>query len=133
MTIDQFLQAVEGYYGQYRPQVRPVVEQWLRSQRPGTQALSRLFAELVQTQTSQYRTPPDVAIMKPMIQRLREEVDHERMADLTRLSLPDPADVVDPSDARGLVAAIADALVNHRDPRSDDAVRSYFEKYGVEM
>lgn len=131
MTIEQFLSNVEGYYGPYREPVKPIVLQWLRAQRPSGADLSRLFGDLVKEHTSQYRTPPDVAIMRPMLYQIQSEADHQRLADLTRPQLPDPSEVVDPDDARALISAVMRALSEGRDPRADAVVRDQLQKYGV--
>jgi hypothetical protein len=122
---------LEGYYGDYRPAVKPVVSQWLQSQRTTDHELSRLFAELVKTHTGQYRTPPDVAIMLPLLRQIQAETDHQRLADMTRLQLPDASEVVDPSEARSFISAVMSALASGEDPRQDEAVREHLRKQGV--
>lgn len=132
MTVETLMQNLEAYYGEYRDAVRPIVVQWLRSQRPTDAELSRLFAELIKTHTSQYRTPPDVAIMRPVLEQIQGEMEHEHLSKITAPLLPDATELADINDSRGLIAAVFGALLRNEDPRDDAVVRHYLEKYGVQ-
>ena len=131
VTVEEFIGRIEGYYGEYRPAVKPVVVQWIRSQRAGSQELTRLFAELVKTHTSQYRTPPDVAIMRPLLLDIQEESEQHRLADLTRPMLPDASEVVDSVTQEAFWAAFNGAIRDGRDPAADAELRAILERLGV--
>ena len=129
MNVEQFISNIEGYYGEYRSAVKPIVMQWIFSQHASGPELSRLFAELVKAHTSQYRTPPDVAIMLPILAQIKAEAEHQWLADMTRLQLPDASEIVGPDEARGFMSALLTAMAGGRDPKNDPAVCEYLERY----
>lgn len=131
MTMQEFIVQLEGYYGEYRPAVKPVVIQWIRSQSPSGRELGRLFAELVKTQTGQYRTPPDVAIMRPLLSQIKAESEHEYLADVTRVALPDVSEVVDRETQNEFWGAVIDAMKAGRDPADDQRVTGILDRLGV--
>lgn len=131
MTIATFIKQLEGYYGDYRPTVRAVVLQWLQSRKPTEHELAGLFAELVTEYTSQYRTPPDVAIMRPLLRRIQEESDHNRIADLTRTMLPDASEVVDRETQEAFWEAVNRAVSEGRDPSADEDISAILDQLGV--
>lgn len=131
VKVREFVERIEGYYGEYRPAVKPVVVQWIRSQQPTDTELSRLFAELIKTHTSQYRTPPDVAIMRPVLQQIQGETEHERLADLTRIALPDASEVVDHELQTRYWDAVICAMREQRDPADDETVTQVLQEMGV--
>lgn len=130
-TIEKFVEACEAYYGVYPDIVRDMLEMWLRSQRVAGHELRAIFGQVVQTLEQRYKTPPDVATLKPMLMRIREDAEHRRLEESTKHLLPDPADCVERRDAKEFVAAILTAMSEGRDPREDATVKSQLEKYDV--
>lgn len=122
---------LEEYYGKYRDPVRETVVRWIHSQKVTEKELLSLYAEIIKTQTSQYRTPPDVAIMLPMLRQIQAEAEHERLADMTRLALPDASEVVDRDTQDRFMEALNNAIKEGRAPKHDETVNEILKDLGV--
>ena len=131
MNVEQFILNIEGYYGEYRSAVKPIVMQWIFSQHASGPELSRLFAELVKAHTSQYRTPPDVAIMLPILAQIKAEAEHQWLADMTRLQLPDASEIVDRETQDRYWEAMTTAMREGRDLSDDQTISSILDRLGV--
>lgn len=62
MTIKDFLEAVEGYYGPYRPVQKRIVAQYLAQRAWPPEYLSSLFAYLTKTVSCEKHFVPDIAV-----------------------------------------------------------------------
>lgn len=131
MTIPEFIANLEEYYGEYRPAVRAVAIQWLQSKKPPAALLSKLYAQVVLQCSSQYRTPPDVAVMKPMLEQLYGEMEHEFLTAATCPRLPDASEVVGREQAESFMDMLMGSIAKGRDPRQDEEVISFLESLGV--
>lgn len=133
MTIEQFIEQIEGYYGPYNDVMRSVVVGFLETHYPslGKRGMELLFTEVVKTFTSQYKSQPDVAIMRPMVLRIMEETEHDFLISATRGLLPDPAECVKPEDGERFMKIVIECLDNKQDPRENAEFQALLDKYGV--
>ena len=133
VTIEQFIEKIEGYYGPYNDVMRSVVVGFLRTHYPslGMRGMAMLFAEIVKNFTAQYRAQPDVAIMRPMVISILEETEHEFLIAATRGLLPDPAECVEPEDGERFMKLVFECIENKQDPRDNAEFQALLEKYGV--
>ena len=69
MTSEQFIKAIESYYGKYRPGVKTVVLQYLST--VAEKELSEIRKELLLTVSTQYGHVPDVATIEQARKDLR--------------------------------------------------------------
>lgn len=133
MTIEKFIEKIEGYYGEYNDVMRSVVVGFLETHYPslGMRGMALLFTEVVKTFTAQYKSQPDVAIMRPMVLRIMEETEHDFLIAATRGLLPDPSECVEPEDGKRFMKLVFECIENKQDPRDNDEFQSLLEKYGV--
>ena len=133
MTIEQFIEKIEGYYGPYNDVMRSVVVGFLRTHYPslGMRGMAMLFAEIVKNFTAQYRAQPDVAIMRPMVISILEETEHDFLISATRGLLPDPSECVEPEDGERFMRLVFECLEKKQDPRDNAEFNALLEKYGV--
>lgn len=71
MTAEAFVRWAESYYGEYRPVVKAELLEWL-SEKPA-HLIAGLRLEVRDTFSTQYRTPPDVAILNKL------KTDHSQL------------------------------------------------------
>ena len=66
MTYSDFIEAIEGYYGQYeRETIKDMVRQYLQRYIPEA-SLPELYAETLKTVSTQYRSVPDIAVFETL-------------------------------------------------------------------
>lgn len=64
MTIPEFIKAIEGYYGKYKPTTKSVVAQYLQEEGLHPERLRAIWRHLVKTVSGQYGFVPDVAVIE---------------------------------------------------------------------
>lgn len=64
MTIPEFIKAIEGYYGKYKPATKSVVIQYLQEESVYPERLRAIWRHLVKTVSGQYGFVPDVATIE---------------------------------------------------------------------
>lgn len=61
MKKEMFIEKIEAYYGNYKPAVKQFVGDYIATM--SDERLDDLFVSVIKTYSSQYKTPPDVAIL----------------------------------------------------------------------
>ena len=110
MTVDQFLQRTENYYGlRYRDAQVKVVEGYLKRQPAAF--LERLYAETLKAHSAKYRSLPDIAVFEPIVNDLWERREQDKLADHTKLKLEE-AKAVPRDQGADMVGEILKGLTN---------------------
>jgi hypothetical protein len=113
-----------NYYGPFNPTVRKYVEKWFEKHNFCADDISTLWAEILKSLSSSYKSPPDVAALeaahKSMLSRDDRRADRQRY-------LPAPREEVDRGIALDFVASMLEAMVAGRNPRDDQKLREIVE------
>lgn len=80
MTPEAFVRWAESYYGEYRPVVKAELLEWL-SGKPA-HLIAGLRLEVRDTFSTQYRMPPDVAILE----KLKRQSTYDRGREALRIA-----------------------------------------------
>lgn len=119
MTIPEFIKAVEGYYGKYKPGTKSVVVQYLREEQLHPDRLREIWRHLVKTVSGQYAFTPDVAT----IEQARREIRSVRAAPAEyRPALPDPAAEQFRPELEGLLKGLVDRFSLRRHREKDEVI-----------
>jgi hypothetical protein len=121
------LQKLEAYYGRYDAAIGAVVVQYLHSKGMSREQLGYVFSEVVQEISSQYKTPPDVAQLKPIVLRVQEQYATRKPAEL-----PEPEDPEAQEDGAKLLRATLESLQRGDDPRMNSTVQEILDRHGQE-
>lgn len=76
MTTAQFIKAAQGYYGEYRPAVRKLVEEWL--ERRSGRMRELIWAEVLKSFSNRWGKPPAVAELEDAYSVAAERRAEER-------------------------------------------------------
>ena len=108
MTGQEFLREIQNYYGPYPSGQQKYIAEYVHAKAPAY--LARLFRLLIKNEPSQYKTPPDIAVMNQYDWEARRELQHEERERIAeRFALPEPDDTAE-YDVRGLIDGLRDKL-----------------------
>ncbi len=65
-NYSEFINAIEGYYGSYKPVVKKLLYAYLKKNCKSVH-LKQLFEIVVKSYTNTYKMPPDIAIMEKFL------------------------------------------------------------------
>ena len=123
MTHDQFLQRIEGYYGEYKhPATRGVVLTYIQKEY-SKKRLDQLYAVLIYNYVGEYGLTPNVAVM----QKLRPEIDRQSSVPEFKL-IDERPDEEQREEVAGMLSGLVDRLKpgpfqDKTDPYDDEIQR----------
>ena len=134
MTQQQFLSAIQEYYGDYNGVQLMVMRQWLAKSKAQGRVLERLFAETIRSISNQYKQPPDVARLEPLLNRAFEEAEHEMLVVVTNVPRLTSGEIAPREMQDRFWEAISHAI-QHRQPGQsiyqDEQLREVLADAGV--
>jgi hypothetical protein len=130
MSPEQFGKAAGAYYGQYSPAVAKAVYDYLS--RLSHELIRALWETVKRRHSTQYRVPPDVAILEDCRREALEFLDSQMRQPLGaeyQLEAPTGEELGRGEQAE-FMRVLSRALAEGRDPREDDEVRRMMEQHG---
>lgn len=106
MTIPEFIKAVEGYYGKYKPGTKSVVTQYLQEESIHPDRLREIWRHLVKTVSGQYAFTPDVAAIEQAKRETGKEYALRRLE--YKPPAPDPAAIDFSGELEGKLRALVE-------------------------
>lgn len=134
MKPEEFRKELELYYGaKYQPALKgALIERFARGK--SSEFLKTALVVICNAITSQYKTPPDIALINPLVPQI-EAAYLERLGEISRLermaqkALPDLGGV-EPELALEFLTRLREDLAHgsRRDPRADPQLQTILRK-----